>query len=575
LGGLAPTNGFPASPGRVTQFRTGGWLSMKYIFVTGGVCSSLGKGVCAASIACLLEHAGFRVTLQKLDPYLNIDPGTMSPFQHGEVYVTDDGAETDLDLGTYERFTGQASFSRVNSVSTGQIYDTVIRRERAGGYLGKTVQIIPHITDEIKARIKTAGRGHEILIVEIGGTVGDIESVPFLEAIRQFAFDVGRENAVFIHLTLVPWLSAAGEAKTKPTQHSVKELMQIGIVPDILMCRTLHDLSPEMRDKLALFCNVDKDGVFAARNIDTTIYEIPQIYREEGLLKKVLAKLHLDDRDADLSEWNARVRCWLHPERETTIAVAGKYTEHQDAYKSIYEALMHAGAQHASRIRILRVDTELLEGKSLSESVIALDGLDEADGDFFGTVHGVLIPGGFGSRGVEGMVMMARLARERGIPCFGICLGMQVMAIDCARHLLGLASANSTEFDPATGHPVISLLEEQKKVSDMGGTMRLGSCDAVIIADTKMAQAYHNASLVSERHRHRYEFTSRYRAQFESAGVVFSAINPDNDLVEGIELGDHPWYLGVQSHPEFKSRLAAPAPLFTAFIGAAIKTHAT
>lgn len=546
---------------------------MKYIFITGGVCSSLGKGVCAASIACLLEHAGFRVTLQKLDPYLNIDPGTMSPFQHGEVYVTDDGAETDLDLGTYERFTQHASFSRINSVSTGQIYDAVIRRERAGGYLGKTVQIIPHITDEIKARIKAAGKGHDILLVEIGGTVGDIESVPFLEAIRQFAFDVGRENAVFIHLTLVPWLSAAGEAKTKPTQHSVKELMQIGIVPDILMCRTLHDLSGEMREKLALFCNVDRDGVFAARNIDTTIYEIPQIYREQGLLSKVLSKLHLEHKDADLSEWNSRVRRWLEPEHHVTIVIAGKYTELQDAYKSIYEALMHAGAHHATKIRFLRVDTELLDGKTPSESVIILDGLEGAHGDFFGQVSGILIPGGFGSRGVEGMVMMARLARERAIPCFGICLGMQVMAIDCARHILGLASANSSEFDPETPHPVISLLEEQKKVMDMGGTMRLGSYDAVIVSGTKMAAAYGNVAVVSERHRHRYEFTSHYRPQFEAAGVLFSAINPDNDLVEGIELNGHPWYLGVQSHPEFKSRLSEPSPLFAAFVEAAITTR--
>jgi len=546
---------------------------MKYIFITGGVCSSLGKGVCAASIACLLEHAGFRVTLQKLDPYLNIDPGTMSPFQHGEVYVTDDGAETDLDLGTYERFTQHASFSRINSVSTGQIYDAVIRRERAGGYLGKTVQIIPHITDEIKARIKAAGKGHDILLVEIGGTVGDIESVPFLEAIRQFAFDVGRENAVFIHLTLVPWLSAAGEAKTKPTQHSVKELMQIGIVPDILMCRTLHDLSVEMREKLALFCNVDRDGVFAARNIDTTIYEIPQIYREQGLLSKVLSKLHLEHKDADLSEWNSRVRRWLEPEHHVTIVIAGKYTELQDAYKSIYEALMHAGAHHSAKIRILRVDTELLDGKTPSESVIILDGLEGAHGDFFGQVSGILIPGGFGSRGVEGMVMMARLAREKAIPCFGICLGMQVMAIDCARHILGLASANSSEFDPETPHPVISLLEEQKKVMDMGGTMRLGSYDAVIVSGTKMAAAYGNVAVVSERHRHRYEFTSHYRPQFEAAGVLFSAINPDNDLVEGIELNGHPWYLGVQSHPEFKSRLSEPSPLFAAFVEAAITTR--
>jgi len=349
--------------------------------------------------------------------------------------------------------------------------------------------------------------------------------------------------------------------------------MQIGIVPDILMCRTLHDLSVEMREKLALFCNVDRDGVFAARNIDTTIYEIPQIYREQGLLSKVLSKLHLEHKDADLSEWNSRVRRWLEPEHHVTIVIAGKYTELQDAYKSIYEALMHAGAHHSAKIRILRVDTELLDGKTPSESVIILDGLEGAHGDFFGQVSGILIPGGFGSRGVEGMVMMARLAREKAIPCFGICLGMQVMAIDCARHILGLASANSSEFDPKTPHPVISLLEEQKKVMDMGGTMRLGSYDAVIVSGTKMAAAYGNVAVVSERHRHRYEFTSHYRPQFEAAGVLFSAINPDNDLVEGIELNGHPWYLGVQSHPEFKSRLSEPSPLFAAFVEAAITTR--
>lgn len=543
---------------------------MKYIFITGGVCSSLGKGVCAASIACLLEHAGFRTTLQKLDPYLNIDPGTMSPLQHGEVYVTDDGAETDLDLGTYERFTQHANFSRINSVSTGQIYDAVIRRERAGGYLGKTVQIIPHITDEIKARIRAASSGYDILLVEIGGTVGDIESVPFLEAIRQFAIDVGRENAIFIHLTLVPWLAAAGEAKTKPTQHSVKELMQLGIVPDILMCRTNRDISAEMREKLALFCNVDRDGVFAARNIDTTIYEIPNIYYKQGLLSKVLSKLHLEHKNADLSDWDSRVSRWLNPEKHVTIVLAGKYTKLQDAYKSIYEALMHAGAYHATKIRVLRVDTELLDGKTPSESVSILNEFEESHGDFFAQISGILIPGGFGARGVEGMIMMARLAREKAIPCFGICLGMQAMVIDCARHILGLTAANSTEFDPETPHPVISLLAEQRKTTDMGGTMRLGSYETIIRPGTKMAAAYDDVTIVNERHRHRYEFTLRYRSQFEDAGVLFSATSPNNDLLEGIELVGHPWYLGVQSHPEFKSRLPAPAPLFTAFVKAAI-----
>lgn len=527
----------------------------RYIFVTGGVCSSLGKGVCAASIACLLENAGYQVSLQKMDPYLNIDPGTMSPFQHGEVYVTDDGAETDLDLGNYERFTTGASFSRVNSVTTGQIYEAVIKREREGGYLGKTVQIIPHITDEIKSRIKAAARDYDILIVEIGGTVGDIEGVPFLEAIRQFSRDVGKQNTLYVHLTLIPFLNSAQEAKTKPTQHSVKELMEIGISPDILMCRTTKPLTEEMRDKLALFCNVEREAVISARDINTTIYEIPLIYEEQGLGRILERKLGLKTQPADLKEWEKNVKTYLNPKKECTVAVAGKYIELQDSYKSIYEALIHGGIANSCRINIIKVDTEKVN--------------DENAASIFREADGILVPGGFGVRGFEGMIRTARYARTSGTPYFGICLGLHVLTVEFARNVLGYTEATSTEFDSSTPHPVISLLEEQKKVTEMGGTMRLGAYTARLQQGSRIAQAYKTRE-ISERHRHRYEFANQYMDEFAAHGMVFSAINPDNDLVEGMELADHPWYAGVQFHPEFKSKPTRPAPLFSAFIKACI-----
>lgn len=528
---------------------------MKYIFVTGGVCSSLGKGVASASIACMLEHAGYKVTMQKMDPYLNIDPGTMSPFQHGEVYVTDDGAETDLDLGNYERFTS-ATYSSRNSITTGQIYLSVIERERAGGYLGKTVQIIPHITDEIKSRIRAAGKGHDFLIVEVGGTVGDIESVPFLEAIRQFGLEEGRQNALYIHLTLVPWLSAAGEAKTKPTQHSVKELMSIGIRPDILMCRTTRELDEGMREKLAMFCNVEKEAVIAARDINTTIYEVPLIYKEQGLARIIEKKLGLKQRTPDLRKWKKSVDAYLNPKSRVKIAVAGKYVEFDDAYKSIYEALIHGGINNRTAIDLVKVDTEKLSPAQCKKVYAGVDG--------------ILVPGGFGNRGFEGMVLTAQYARENNIPLFGICLGLHVVAVEFARNVLGIRNATSSEFDPETPEPVIALLEEQKKVSDLGGTMRLGAYEAEVKPGTKLAQAY-KTKTISERHRHRYEFHNRYLEQFIENGMKFSAVNPELQLAEAMELKDHPWYVAVQFHPEFKSKPGNPAPLFSAFIKAALQ----
>ena len=529
---------------------------MKYIFITGGVCSSLGKGVAAASIACLLENSGLKVTLQKIDPYLNIDPGTMSPYQHGEVYVTDDGAETDLDLGNYERFTKNAKFSKVNSVTTGQIYDTVIKRERKGGYLGKTVQIIPHITDEIKSRIKAASMDYDIQIVEIGGTVGDIESVPFLEAIRQFSRDVGRENVLYIHLTLIPYLGAAKESKTKPTQHSVKELMQIGISPDILMCRSADLMTDEMRDKLALFCNVEKEAVFSAIDIDTTIYEIPLLYERQGMSKIIERKLGLKPQTPNLSSWKKQIEKYTSAKKECTIAVAGKYITLQDAYKSIYEALMHGGIDNKCKVNVVKIDTEQVTNQNVSS--------------IFKNVDGILVPGGFGERGFDGKITTAQYARENGIPYFGICLGLHVMAVEIARNVLGYTDANTTEIDPQSAYPVISLLEEQRKITKMGGTMRLGAYKAKLLSGTKIYQAYKSKE-ISERHRHRYEFSNDYKKDYEDNGVIFSAINIENDLIEAMELKDHPWFVAVQYHPEFKSKPTAPAPLFAAFIKASMQ----
>jgi len=529
---------------------------MKYIFVTGGVCSSLGKGVAASSIACLLENAGYDIAMQKMDPYINLDPGTMNPFQHGEVYVTDDGAETDLDLGNYERFTANATFSQVNSISTGQIYRDVIDRERAGGYLGKTVQIIPHITDEIKSRIKAAAKGHDILIVEIGGTVGDIESIPFLEAIRQFGMDVPQEDRLYVHLTLVPYLQAAHESKTKPTQHSVRELRNVGVPLDVLMCRTTIPLDSEMKEKLAMFCNVNKDSVFSANDISTTIYEIPMIYKEEGIAGIIEKKLQLNPVAPDLTKWEKFFEDFMQCKKTVKIAVAGKYVKHTDAYKSIYEALTHAGVANGAKLELVKVQTDDVEPSNVEE--------------LFKGVEGILVPGGFGERGFEGMVVTARHARENNIPYFGICLGLHVMAVEFARNVIGLKDAGSTEFNVDTPYPVISLLEDQKKVTAKGGTQRLGAYSGKVKQGSKLFKIY-KTEIIEERHRHRYEFSSQYMKEYEDKGIVFSVINPDNDLVEAMEYNNHPWYVSVQFHPEFKSKPIAPAPLFVGFVEAALK----
>lgn len=529
----------------------------KYVFVTGGVCSSLGKGVCSASLGCLLEAHGLSVTLQKFDPYINIDPGTMSPYQHGEVYVTDDGAETDLDLGHYERFTN-CQLNRLNSVTTGQIYEAVIRRERQGKYLGQTVQVIPHITNEIKERIQELTRhaNPDVHIVEIGGTVGDIESIPFLEAIRQFALEQEPGNVVFIHLTLVPHVGAADELKTKPTQHSVMKLREIGISPDILMCRMNRALTEEMRNKLSLFTNVGKHCVLSALDIHTSIYEIPLTYSEEGLDKRVLEKLGLEAPRADMAEWRQMVNRLLHPEREVRIAIVGKYDALQDAYKSIHEALTHAGAHHGVKVVIQVAAAEEIETRG-PQAV-----LDWA--------HGVLIPGGFGVRGVEGKITACQWARVNRVPFFGICLGMQCATVEAARNLAGLDQANSTEINPDTPDPVISLLAEQLHIEDKGGTMRLGAYRCSL-QESSLALAAYGAHELTERHRHRYEYNGAYRERLERSGLKVSGVSPDHGLVEIVELADHPWYVGVQFHPEFKSRPLKPHPLFRDFVGAAAR----
>ena len=529
----------------------------KFIFVTGGVCSSLGKGVAAASVGSLLEGHGLSVALQKFDPYINVDPGTMSPYQHGEVYVTDDGAETDLDLGYYERFT-HSSVSRLSSVSTGQIYETVIRRERRGDYLGKTVQVIPHITDEIKSRIRRLAEhtGADVQICEIGGTVGDIESIPFLEAIRQFAHEEGRQNVVFIHVTLVPHVKAADELKTKPTQHSVMKLREIGIQPDILLCRSDRPIDGGMKAKLALFCNVDKDAVLSALDITTTIYEIPLSYSREGLDRIVMRRLGLEGSPLDMSRWEDLVERIKNPVDTVRVAVVGKYAELQDAYRSIYEALLHGGAHHQHGIEIVKVNAEEVESSG-AEALLE-------------NIHGILIPGGFGMRGIEGKIEVIRHAREHGIPFFGICLGMQCATIEIARHLAGLVSANSTEVDPDTPYPVISLLEEQLQIEDFGGTMRLGSYHCHLVPGTKAQKAY-SVPDMSERHRHRYEFNNKYREALEDAGLRVAGTSPDGKLVEIIEIPDHPWFVGVQFHPEFTSRPLRPQPLFRDFVGASVR----
>jgi len=533
----------------------------RFIFVTGGVVSSLGKGIAAASLAALFEARGLSVTMQKLDPYINVDPGTMSPYQHGEVFVTDDGAETDLDLGYYERFT-HADMSKKSNLTTGRVYESVIRKERRGDYLGATVQVIPHITDEIKAGVLSLrDTGADIALVEIGGTVGDIESLPFLEAIRQLRFELGRENTAFIHLTLLPYITASGELKTKPTQHSVQKLREIGIQPDALLCRSEHEMPEGERNKIALFCNVEKDSVIALPDVDT-IYEVPLVLREGGLGAVLLKQFGLESPEPDLSVWQDVCHKIRTPERVIRIAIVGKYVKLADAYKSINESLIHGGMAHGVRVLIEYIDSESLESGDLSA---------------IADVDGILVPGGFGDRGTAGKMLAIQYARENKKPFLGICLGMQMAVIEFARHVAGLDGANSSEFDANTPHPVIALMteweEDGKKVtrdesSDMGGTMRLGGYPCKVIEGTLAAQAYEQDE-IRERHRHRYEFNNTYRTQLEDAGLVVSGTLPDDSLVEMVEIKDHPWFVASQFHPEFKSRPYAPHPLFAGFVQAA------
>lgn len=529
----------------------------KYIIVTGGVVSSLGKGVASASIGALLQARGLNVTILKMDPYINVDPGTLSPYQHGEVYVTDDGAETDLDLGHYERFLNK-NMTRRNNTTTGQIYYTVIQRERNGDYLGKTVQVIPHITDEIMRRILDLADGEaktDVVITEVGGTVGDIESLPFLEAIRQLRLDVGPKNLINIHLTLVPYIRAAGELKTKPTQHSVMRLREIGIQPDILLCRAETKLDADLKKKIALFCNVPIRAVIDAPDV-STIYEIPLMFHEGGLDDIIVEELNLNCNKPDLREWEQFVYKIKNPGSEVTIAVCGKYVGLHDSYKSIIEAFIHAGVANNTRVNLKWVDSELLEKQNTAEVLSDISGL--------------LIPGGFGGRGIEGKISAVRFARENNIPFFGICLGLQCAVIEFARHVCQLRDANSTEFNEATPHPVIDLMEEQKRIKAKGGTMRLGAQPCIIKKGTRAAAAY-NTEKISERHRHRLEVNNRYRSLLEQHGLIMSGINPDLDLVEIIELKDHPWFLGVQFHPELKSRALNAHPLFREFVAAALE----
>ena len=530
----------------------------KHIFVTGGVVSSLGKGLTSASIGMLLERRGLRVKMQKLDPYINVDPGTMSPYQHGEVYVLDDGSETDLDLGHYERFTN-SPLTRDSNYTTGQIYLSVIEKERRGEFLGKTVQVIPHITNEIKSVIhKLADDATDVVITEIGGTVGDIESLPFLEAIRQFSLDIGKENCLYVHLTLVPYLKVAGELKTKPTQHSVGQLRQIGIQPDLLICRTERSIPLDERKKIALFCNVPLQAVIEEKDKDFSIYEVPLSLVDHGLDELIVKKLHLTASTLDLEDWRNLLHRLRNPKHELSIAVVGKYAEHFDAYKSIYEALDHAGIQHSAQIRIGRVRSEEIER--------------EGPERLLGGYDGVLVPGGFGERGIEGKIDAIRFARERNVPFFGICLGMQCAVIEFARHVIGLEGAHSTEFDKNTRQPVICLLDEQCNVIDKGGTMRLGAQPTVLDETSRVAACYGKRE-ISERHRHRYEFNSVYRQQFAAHGMRISGTSEGGKLVEIIELVEHPWFLAVQFHPEFKSKPTAAHPLFAGFVEAAIQRH--
>ena len=523
----------------------------KYIFVTGGVTSSLGKGIIAASLAKLLQARGYKTTIQKLDPYINVDPGTLNPYEHGECYVTEDGAETDLDLGHYERFLNVYT-SQANNVTTGRIYQSVIEKERRGEFLGKTVQVIPHITNEIKERIQILGKSgeYDIVITEIGGTVGDIESLPYIESVRQLMWELGDNNAIVIHLTLVPFLAAAGELKTKPTQHSVKTLMESGIKADILVCRTEHELSTDLRDKLALFCNVKREAVI--QSIDaSTIYDVPNLMQKEGLDKVALKKLAL----SDLKQWNAFLTRHKNPKDKVRIGLVGKYVELQDSYKSILEAFIHAGAENEVKVEVESIHSEYIDDSTIADKIAHLDG--------------VLVAPGFGERGIEGKIKAVQYVREHNIPFLGICLGMQMAVIEFARNVVGLKEANSTEMNPKTPNPVIDLMENQKGITDKGGTMRLGAWGCNLEPDTIVANVY-GSTQISERHRHRYEYNNQYKAQLEAAGLRSAGINPETGLVEIVEVPAHPWFVGVQYHPEYKSTVANPHPLFVGFVKAAL-----
>jgi CTP synthase len=531
-------------------------VKTKFIFVTGGVVSSLGKGLASASIGALMESRGLKVTLLKMDPYINVDPGTMSPFQHGEVFVTDDGAETDLDLGHYERYVSTA-MGKKNNCTTGQIYETVIGKERRGDYLGGTVQVIPHITDEIKRRILAAAEGYDIAIGEVGGTVGDIEGLPFLEAIREFAWDWGRENVLYVHLTLVPYITGGGELKTKPTQHSVKELTGLGIQPDILLCRTDRILDRQIKSKIAHFCNVKEESVITAKDVEW-IYEVPLVFHEEGLDAQIVEKLHMWTGSPNLQKWQKVVQTLSNPKSSVKIAVVGKYMSLKESYKSLFEALTHGGIANESKVELECIEAEKVEEVGAQE--------------LLGQVDGILVPGGFGDRGSEGKIEAIRYARERQIPFFGICLGMQMAAVEFARNVCGLAGANSTEFDPNSPHPVIHLMETQKGIDAKGGTMRLGAYPCVLQEDSLALKLY-GRKRISERHRHRYEFNNDYVKPFTEKGMVLSGLSPDGSLVEIMELKDHPWFLGCQFHPEFKSRPLDCHPLFKGFIKAAVQNR--
>lgn len=534
-------------------------FQQKYIFVTGGVVSSIGKGLTAASLGALLEARGLRIGIMKCDPYINVDPGTMSPLQHGEVYVTEDGAETDLDLGHYERFT-DASIRRANSITTGQVYEHVIFKERRGDYLGGTVQVIPHITDEIKSRIFEAAQGSEVLIVEIGGTIGDIEGLPFIEAIRQMRVDVGIENSIFVHVTYVPYISAAGELKSKPTQHSVKELMQVGIQPDFLICRSEREIGPELKNKIGLFCSVRPENVIAATD-SKSIYEVPLALHEEGFDEKVVHRLGLKTHEPDLSGWTKMIQTLKSPEREISIGIVGKYVDLKESYKSLHEAIVHGGIANNAKVNVAYIDSETLNEKNVEQALKNVDA--------------VLVPGGFGERGAEGKIEAIRFVRTHRIPFFGICFGLQMAAIEFARNVCGIKDATSREFSNAkkSRNLVIDLMDEQKQVKDMGGTMRLGSYPCRLKKGSRVAEAY-GELLIHERHRHRYEFNNKFRGLLEKKGLTLSGICEEKDLIEIIEISDHPWFVGVQYHPEFKSKPLEPHPLFRKFVAAALDYRA-